>query len=178
LVVALVCLGVASANAQVSLGIHLRIAPPPLRVETIPRPPAPDSYWIGGHWNWEGNRHVWVGGHWERPRAGEVYVRAHWTHDGGEWVFHEGRWSRIVAPPEFTSVTVRQAPPPVRIERIPPQPSVEHFWIAGHWHWQNNRYSWVAGRWEHHRPGYEWAPAHWVHVGAEWRFAGGHWQRY
>jgi hypothetical protein len=178
LVAALVLLSAWSARAQVGVEVRLRVAPPPVRVEVVTSPPGPDAYWIAGHWMWGGGPHVWVAGHWERSRVGEVYVRAHWIHEGDEWVFHPGHWAKIVAPPEFTAVAVRQAPPPLQVEVIPPQPSVEHFWIPGYWRWEHNRHVWVSGRWELHRAGYVWAQAHWVRVGAEWRFAGGHWQRY
>ncbi len=178
LAVTLAVLGFCSAaSAQLAVDLRVRVAPPVVRVETPPPPPAPDAYWISGHWRWEAGQYVWVAGHWEASRLGEVYVRAHWVRDGGEWVFRPGHWAKIVPPREFVSVVVRQAPPALRVEVMPPPPSAEHFWIAGHWRWENNRFAWVAGRWELHRPGFVWVPEHWLHAGAEWHFAGGHWQR-
>ena len=29
-----------------------------------------------------------------------------------------------------------------------PQPSPQHVWIAGHWHWAGGGYTWVVGNWE------------------------------
>ena len=167
-----------AARAQVAVGIRLTVAPPLVRIETPPAPPGPDCYWIGGHWRWEGGRHVWTAGNWVTPRPGEVYVRAHWVREGAEWVFRPGHWAPIAPPTEFMPVTVMQVPPPPRVEVMTAPPSAEHFWIAGHWGWERNRFEWTAGRWEAYRPGFVWAPAHWVHAGAEWRFAGGHWQKY
>jgi len=43
-----------------------------------------------------------------------------------------------------------------------PQPSSQHVWIAGHWHWNGGQYGWVAGGWE--LPPVEnavWVASHW-----------------
>ncbi len=138
--------------------IRIRIAPPLARAETPPPPPAPDAYWISGHWKWESAQYPWVGGQWERTRVGEVFVRAHWVSEASAWVFQPGHWAKIVAPPEFVSIVVRHAPLP---------PSTDYFWIAGHWRWEQHRYVCATGRWERHRPGFVWAPKHWVRVGRE-----------
>ncbi len=50
------------------------VAPPPPRVEVIGVAPTPGYVWIGGYWNWVGDRHEWVAGHWAAPRAGYHWV--------------------------------------------------------------------------------------------------------
>jgi hypothetical protein len=126
LAVTLVVLGACSAaSAQVAVELRVKVAPPVVRIETPPPSPAPDAYWIPGHWKWEAAQYVWVAGHWETPRVGEVYVRAHWVREGGEWIFHPGHWAKIVPPPEFVPVVVRRAPPPLKVEVMPPPPSAQ-----------------------------------------------------
>jgi hypothetical protein len=48
--------------------------------------------------------------------------------------------------PQPQYVIVREAPPPVLIERRPAPPSEAYVWIDGYWNWDNQRYSWQAGR--------------------------------
>jgi len=164
------------AAAQVRMDLRINVAPPIARVETPPPPPSPEHYWVAGHWKWEGNEHVWVDGHWERARAGQAFVRPYWAKEGDAWVFHPGRWVQVAPPSEFVVARVNTAPPLSRVEAIPPPPSAEHFWVAGHWRWEGGRYVWTAGRWERHRVGSVWIPAHWIHAGPVWEFVGGHWQ--
>ncbi len=68
--------------------------PPPPRAEVVGVAPYPGYVWIGGYWNWSGNRHVWVGGHWEAPRPGYRWVPHRWEHDRDGWRLHGGRWER------------------------------------------------------------------------------------
>jgi hypothetical protein len=97
--------------AQIGIDIRIGTPPPALRIETPPPPPSPGHYWIPGHWRWEGGQHVWVAGHWEAARAGQVYVRAYWAKEGDAWVFHPGRWVKVVPPPDFVPVRVNMPPP-------------------------------------------------------------------
>jgi hypothetical protein len=176
--VASATLGAATlASAQARVDLRINVAPPLARVETPPPPPSPEHYWVPGHWQWERNEHVWVGGHWEAARAGQAFIRPYWMREGNAWVFHSGHWINVAPPPEFVGVRVNSAPPLPRVEAIPAAPSVEHFWVPGHWRWQGGgRFVWVAGYWERHRVGAVWIPAHWIHSGPVWEFVGGHWQ--
>ena len=70
-------------------------APPAYKVETVPPPPGPDTFWIAGHWRWDGGTHVWVPGIWETRRAQEVWVPAHWVHHGHDWRYVGGHWRHI-----------------------------------------------------------------------------------
>ena len=69
-------------------------APPPPRYEVIGVAPHPAWFWIGGYWNWVGNRHVWIGGHWESNRPGYVWSPHRWYRDGPGWRRDPGRWHR------------------------------------------------------------------------------------
>ena len=174
LAVALLALAVSCGPAVVTA--QIRVGPPPLRVESPPPPPAPDAYWIAGHWRWEGGEYVWAQGHWVIPRPGEVYARAFWTGDGNGWHYHPGRWVRVAPPADAVRVVVRSAPPPVRVEVVRDPPSRDHFWVSGHWRWDGHDWDWAPGHWERHRPGHVWVAAHWVRSGPEWVFVGSHWQ--
>ena len=61
--------------------------------------PAPESFWVAGHWRWENNAHVWVPGRWETRRVDEVWVPAHWVHEHGHWNYVGGRWRHVVTRP-------------------------------------------------------------------------------
>jgi WXXGXW repeat (2 copies) len=97
-------------------------APPELLVEERPPQPAPNVFWVGGHWQWVGNRYNWHPGHWEQQRAYEQWVGPHWQARNGQWVFEPGHWRRVGGQPV---VVVQNAPPPqVVVEQAPPQQQV------------------------------------------------------
>jgi hypothetical protein len=79
-----------------------------------------------------------------------------------------------VGPP--AEVTVQTAPPAAQVEVVPVAPSVNHVWIAGHWHWAG-RWVWVRGHYVVRRVGMRWVPAHYVQRGGAYIYVGGHWAR-
>lgn len=70
------------------------------------------------------------------------------------------------------------APPPPRIERVPP-PRAGYVWAPGYWRWNApaRRHVWVRGYWVQARPGYHYRPAHWERQGRGWRLRDGGWDR-
>lgn len=49
-------------------------APPPARVEMVPKRPADrGAVWIDGEWNWTGRRWAWQYGRWVVPPPGATY---------------------------------------------------------------------------------------------------------
>jgi hypothetical protein len=65
---ALVVLIVPATNPA-SAAVIVGVAPPPVRVEVVPR--ARVGYiWTPGYWRWNGHHHVWVGGYWLPARPG------------------------------------------------------------------------------------------------------------
>jgi len=70
------------------------VEPPPPQPEVIGVAPVVGYVWIGGYWNWVGNRHVWVAGHWDAPRPGHVWVAHRWVRAGGGWRMAQGHWER------------------------------------------------------------------------------------
>lgn len=70
------------------------IAPPPPQVEAIGQPPGVGYIWIGGYWNWVGNRHVWMPGHWDRGRPGYRWDPHRWERGHNGWERRGGEWRR------------------------------------------------------------------------------------
>jgi hypothetical protein len=54
----------------------------------------------------------------------------------------------------------REAPPPIREERVKPR-GRGWVWIQGHWDWRGGRWEWTGGRWEKTRRGSKWRPLAW-----------------
>lgn len=82
-----------AAAAQVSVGIGVRVGPPPPRFERVP-PPRRGYVWAPGYWRWDGHRHIWATGRWVQVRPGYRYAPAHWVHGRHGWHFRGGHWRR------------------------------------------------------------------------------------
>jgi len=69
------------------------------------------------------------------------------------------------------------APPPVIVERHPPQPHRGWVWIDGHHRWDGAHYIWVHGYWTAPpRPNAVWVPGHWQRDPGGWYWIEGHWR--
>jgi WXXGXW repeat (2 copies) len=89
----------------------------------------------------------------------------------------------LTAAPSFAQtyvipvVRVAMAPPPLRVETQPPQPSAAHVWIPGHWIWRGTQHEWSIGHWViPPAGGYVWSPARWAAENGQWSFYEGHWR--
>lgn len=84
----------------------------------------------------------------------------------------------VIAPVPVARVTyVEREPPPVRYERMPPPPSRDHHWVAGHWSWDGRAYVWVPGYYHARpRPGVVWIDGHWERHERSWYWVEGHWR--
>ena len=83
------------ALAQISIGISVRIAPPPLPVYAQPPLPGPDYIWTPGYWAWDDyvDAYFWVPGTWVRaPRPGLLWTPPWWGWSDGLFLFHTGYW--------------------------------------------------------------------------------------
>jgi hypothetical protein len=74
------------------------------------------------------------------------------------------------------AIDIDVAPPPVRVEPIPP-PQVGMVWAPGFWEWRGNAHVWVPGHYMHERRGYHWIGDHWIQRGPHWHHERGHWER-
>ena len=81
----------APAEARVSVSIYAPIAPPPLRVETVPTL-RPGYVWAPGYWGWNNRHYVWHRGHQVRARHGYRYEPPRWEQHGKRWQYHGERW--------------------------------------------------------------------------------------
>ena len=55
---------------------------------------------------------------------------------------------RYVQQPSDALQVVGVAPPPARVENVPPQPKERGaVWIDGEWTWRRGRWAWTLGRW-------------------------------
>ena len=73
--------------------VVVRQAPPALREDMRPPPPAPTHAWVPGYWTWGNNEWVWVHGRWEQPpERMAAWVPGQWTQRGEDWVWRAGHW--------------------------------------------------------------------------------------
>jgi len=70
------------------------VAPPAARIEVISEPPTPGFVWLGGYWNWVGDRYEWAPGHWEARHPGRHWVTHQWVRQGDGWRMKPGHWQR------------------------------------------------------------------------------------
>jgi hypothetical protein len=85
----------ATSFAQVSIGISVGFAPPPLPVYEQPLCPAEGYLWTPGYWAWddEDGDYYWVPGTWVRaPEVGYLWTPSYWGWGGNAFIFHEGYW--------------------------------------------------------------------------------------
>ena len=83
-------------------------------------------------------------------------------------------------PVQSQIIIAPNAPPPLRVETIPPPPSAESqvmYWRPGHWAWDGASWSWAEGQYvQRPAPQAIWQPGHWVQQptgGYVW--VDGHW---
>lgn len=86
-----------AAVAQVSVGISVRLGPPPLPVYVQPPCPGPRFIWVPGYWAWGSYGYYWVPGTWVlAPRPGLLWTPGYWGWRAGFYVWHPGYWGRHV----------------------------------------------------------------------------------
>jgi hypothetical protein len=83
--------------AQISIGVRVNLAPPPLPVYEQPPCPGPDYIWTPGYWAWDGNDYYWVPGTWvEAPDPGLFWTPGYWAWGDGGYAFVPGYWGPTV----------------------------------------------------------------------------------
>jgi hypothetical protein len=81
--------------AQVSVGISVGFAPPPLPIYAQPPIPGPGYMWTPGYWAWDEGigDYYWVPGVWVlAPQVGLLWTPAWWGWNDGVYLFHAGYW--------------------------------------------------------------------------------------
>jgi hypothetical protein len=79
--------------ASAGIAVDIDIAPPPVRVETVP-PARAGFVWAPGYWDYRGREHVWVAGRWVHERHGYHWVPDRWEQRGPHWHHEPGHWER------------------------------------------------------------------------------------
>jgi hypothetical protein len=64
-------------------------------------------------------------------------------------------------------IIVREGPPPVRYEVVPPA-RIGYTWAPGYWDWRDGRWDWVGGHYVTERRGYIYSPPIWVQENGHW----------
>ena len=73
--------------------VYVRVAPPPLIVETRPVAPGPHHVWVEGYHRWDGHAYLWVPGRWAiPPHHRSAWVPGHWKHVHSGWYWVPGHW--------------------------------------------------------------------------------------
>lgn len=81
--------------AQVSIGISVNLAPPPLPVYVQPPCPTDGYLWQPGYWAYSQDDadYYWVPGVWVAPpRPGVYWTPCYWGFSDGVYGFHQGYW--------------------------------------------------------------------------------------
>ena len=88
-----------ASDAQVSIGVSVNVAPPPLPVYEQPEVPGPGYIWVPGYWSWsdEDGDYYWVPGTWvEPPEVGLLWTPGWWAWSDGGYLWHAGYWGPTV----------------------------------------------------------------------------------
>lgn len=86
-----------NANAQVSVGVSIRVAPPALPVYSQPYCPGDGYMWVPGYWAYGDDGYFWVSGTWVLPpQTGFLWTPGYWGFSGGFYGWHQGYWGRHI----------------------------------------------------------------------------------
>jgi YXWGXW repeat-containing protein len=81
------------SQAQVAVGVSIRIGPPALPVYAQPICPGPGYLWIPGYWAYGDDGYFWVPGTWViAPEPGLLWTPGYWGWNEGLYVWHAGYW--------------------------------------------------------------------------------------
>ena len=83
----------AVSNAQIGVGVSVRIGPPVLPVYAQPICPAPGYIWTPGYWAYGDDDYYWVPGTWVMaPEPGLLWTPGYWGFGEGVYLWHAGYW--------------------------------------------------------------------------------------
>ncbi len=74
------------------------------------------------------------------------------------------------------AIAIRQAPPPLRVEEMPP-PRRGYQWVPGYWGWDGRRHVWHEGNWVRARPGHAYQNPQWHQREGRWYYRPGQWEK-
>jgi WXXGXW repeat (2 copies) len=83
----------APSQAQVAIGVSIRVGPPALPVYAQPICPGPGYIWTPGYWAYGPDGYFWVPGTWVlAPEPGFLWTPGYWGFADGVYVWHGGYW--------------------------------------------------------------------------------------
>lgn len=82
-----------ASQAQIAVGVSVRIGPPVLPVYEQPVCPGPGYIWTPGYWAHNEDDYYWVPGTWVMaPEPGLLWTPGYWGFSEGLYVWHAGYW--------------------------------------------------------------------------------------
>jgi len=84
------------AYAQVSIGVSVNTAPPPLPLYEQPPLPGEGFIWVPGYWAWDQPQadYFWVPATWvQPPETNLLWTPGYWGWNNGSFVFYRGYWA-------------------------------------------------------------------------------------
>jgi hypothetical protein len=76
---------------------YLPQPPAPPEVAPPAKPPAEDTFYVPGHWVWNGDRYAWQAGYWARVQPGYVWVAGHYRWSPSGYIYIPGYWDLAVS---------------------------------------------------------------------------------
>ncbi len=70
--------------------------PDPPAVAAPGTPPSADTFYVPGHWEWNGADYAWRAGFWARVQPGYVWIPAHYRWTPGGYIYLAGYWDYSV----------------------------------------------------------------------------------
>src|SRR2546429_216718 len=83
----------APSQAQIAVGVSVRVGPPVLPVYAQPICPGPGYIWTPGYWAYGDEGYYWVPGTWVMaPEPGLLWTPGYWGFAEGVYVWRAGYW--------------------------------------------------------------------------------------
>jgi hypothetical protein len=76
---------------------YLPQPPAPPQVAPPGEAPGPDTFYVPGHWVWNGVQYAWQAGYWARIQPGFVWIPGHYRWTPGGFLYIPGYWDLAVA---------------------------------------------------------------------------------
>ena len=81
------------SQAQIAVGVSVRVGPPVLAVYAQPICPGPGYIWTPGYWAYGDEGYYWVPGTWVMaPEPGLLWTPGYWGFAEGVYVWRAGYW--------------------------------------------------------------------------------------